>query len=58
MLNLFFYIHFKVFIVLNQLCNLPIKFSKQQLAITHMAVTTLKDNVAGVHKNVISLIVK
>jgi condensin complex subunit 1 len=48
----------QVFTVLSRLCDLPMKFPKQRLAITRAAVSTLKDKVAGVHRNAIWLIVK
>ena len=57
-LDLSSYVRSKVFTVLNRLCDLPVKFPKQRLAITRAAVTALEDKVAGVRKNAISLIVK
>jgi condensin complex subunit 1 len=57
-LDLSSYVRSKVFIVLNRLCDLPVKFPKQRLAITRAAVAALEDKVAGVRKNAISLIVK
>ena len=57
-LDLSSYVRSKVFTVLNRLCDLPVKFPKQRLAITHAAVAALEDKVAGVRKNAISLIVK
>ena len=57
-LDLSSYVRSKVFTVLNRLCDLPVKFPKQRLAIMCAAVAVLEDKVAGVHKNVISLIVK
>ncbi|KAH9972005.1 non-SMC mitotic condensation complex subunit 1 [Lactifluus volemus] len=53
-----FYVHSKVFTVLSRLCDLPVKFPKQCLAITRAAVSALEDKVAGVLRNAISLIVK
>ena len=58
LLDLSSYVRSKVFTVLNRLCDLPIKFPKQRLAITRVAVAALEDKVAGVRKNVTSLIVK
>ncbi|KAF8269469.1 non-SMC mitotic condensation complex subunit 1-domain-containing protein [Lactarius quietus] len=57
-LDLSSYVRSKVFNVLSRLCDLPVKFPKQRLAITRAAVTALEDKVAGVRKNAISLIVK
>ena len=57
-LDLSSYVHSKVFTVLNRLCDLPVKFPKQHLAITRAAVATLEDKVVGVRKNATSLIVK
>jgi condensin complex subunit 1 len=57
-LDLSSYVRSKVFTVLNRLCDLPVKFPKQRLAITRAAVAALEDKVAGVRKNAISLIVK
>jgi condensin complex subunit 1 len=57
-LDLSSYVRSKVFTVLNRLCDLPVKFPKQRLAITRAAVAALEDRVAGVRKNAISLIVK
>jgi condensin complex subunit 1 len=52
------YVRSKVFTVLSRLCDLPVKFPKQRLAITRAAVSALEDKVAGVRRNGISLIVK
>ena len=52
------YVRSKVFTVLSRLCDLPVKFPKQRLAITRAAVAALHDKVAGVRKNATSLIVK
>jgi condensin complex subunit 1 len=52
------YVRSKVLTVLSRLCDLPVKFPKQRLAITRAAVTALEDKVALVRKNAISLIVK
>ncbi|KAI0298641.1 non-SMC mitotic condensation complex subunit 1-domain-containing protein [Multifurca ochricompacta] len=57
-LDLSSYVRSKVFTVLSRLCDLPVKFPKQRLAITRAAVSALEDKVAGVRKNAISLIVK
>jgi condensin complex subunit 1 len=57
-LDLSSYVRSKVFNVLGRLCDLPVKFPKQRLAITRAAVAALEDKVAGVRKNAISLIVK
>ena len=57
-LDLSSYVRSKVFTVLSRLCDLPVKFPKQRLAITRSAVGALEDKVAGVRKNAISLIVK
>jgi condensin complex subunit 1 len=57
-LDLSSYVRSKVFNVLGRLCDLPVKFPKQRLAITRAAVAALEDKVAGVRKNATSLIVK
>ncbi|KAI9441173.1 non-SMC mitotic condensation complex subunit 1 [Lactarius psammicola] len=57
-LDLSSYVRSKVFNVLSRLCDLPVKFPKQRLAITRAAVAALEDKVAGVRRNAISLIVK
>jgi condensin complex subunit 1 len=57
-LDLSSYVRSRVFSVLSRLCDLPVKFPKQRLAITRAAVAALEDKVAGVRKNAISLIVK
>jgi condensin complex subunit 1 len=57
-LDLSSYVRSKVFTVLSRLCDLPVKFPKQRLAITRAAVGALEDKVAGVRKNATSLIVK
>ena len=57
-LDLSSYVRSKVFTVLSRLCDLPVKFPKQRLAITRAAVAALEDKVAGVRKNATSLIVK
>src|SRR5712671_2526278 len=57
-LDLSSYVRSRVFSVLSRLCDLPVKFPKQRLAITRAAVGGLEDKVAGVRKNAISLIVK
>ncbi|KAH9963997.1 non-SMC mitotic condensation complex subunit 1-domain-containing protein [Lactifluus volemus] len=57
-LDLSSYVRSKVFTVLSRLCDLPVKFPKQRLAITRAAVSALEDKVAGVRRNAISLIVK
>jgi condensin complex subunit 1 len=44
--------------VLSRLCDIPVKFPRQWLAITRVAVAALEDKVAGVRKNVTKLIVK
>ncbi|KAH9074289.1 non-SMC mitotic condensation complex subunit 1-domain-containing protein [Lactarius deliciosus] len=57
-LDLASYVRSKVFTVLSRLCDLPVKFPKQRLAITRAAVAALEDKVAGVRKNATALIVK
>ncbi|KAI0000131.1 non-SMC mitotic condensation complex subunit 1-domain-containing protein [Russula compacta] len=57
-LDLSSYVRSKVLTVISRLCDLPVKFPKQRLAITRAAVAALEDKVAGVRKNAISLIVK
>jgi condensin complex subunit 1 len=48
----------KVLTVPSRRCDLPVKFPKQRLAITHAAVSALEDKVAGVGRNAIWLIIK
>ncbi len=50
-LDLSSYVRSRVFSVLSRLCDLPVKFPKQRLAITRAAVAALEDKVAGVRKN-------
>ncbi|KZT24887.1 hypothetical protein NEOLEDRAFT_1156610 [Neolentinus lepideus HHB14362 ss-1] len=57
-LDLSSYVRTKVFAVLAKLCDLPVKFPKQRLAITRAAVGALEDKASGVRKNAIALLVK
>ncbi|KAH9970214.1 non-SMC mitotic condensation complex subunit 1 [Lactifluus volemus] len=57
-LDLSSYVRSKVLTVLSRLCDLPVKFLKQRLAITRAAVSALEDKVAGVGRNAIWLIIK
>jgi condensin complex subunit 1 len=47
-----------VLTVLSRLCDLPVKFPKQRLAIIRAAVSALEDKVTGVGRNAIWLIIK
>ncbi|KAI0063924.1 hypothetical protein BV25DRAFT_1906937 [Artomyces pyxidatus] len=57
-LDLSSYVRTKVFTVLGRLCDLPVKFPKQRLAITRAAVGALDDKVAGVRKSAVALLVR
>ncbi|GJE88854.1 condensin complex subunit 1 [Phanerochaete sordida] len=57
-LDLSSYVRTRVLSTLAKLCDLPVKFPKQRLAITRAAVDCLKDKAAGVRKTAVSLIVK
>lgn len=52
------YVRTKVLTTLAKLCDLPVKFPKQRLAITQYAVECLEDKSASVRKSAVSLIVK
>ncbi|EIN08162.1 hypothetical protein PUNSTDRAFT_102926 [Punctularia strigosozonata HHB-11173 SS5] len=57
-LDLSSYVRAKVFAVLNRLCDLPVKFPKQRLAVTQAAIDALQDKAATVRKAAIGLLVK
>ncbi|THG99612.1 hypothetical protein EW026_g2781 [Hermanssonia centrifuga] len=57
-LDLSSYVRTKVLTTLARLCDLPVKFPKQRLAITRAAVDSLEDKAAGVRKSSVALIVK
>ena len=57
-LDLSSYVRTKVLSTLAKLCDLPVKFPKQRLAITRVAVDCLEDKAASVRKNAVILIVK
>lgn len=57
-LDLSSYVRTKVLSTLAKLCDLPVKFPKQRLAITRAAVDCLEDKAAGVRKTAVVLIVK
>ncbi|TFK48960.1 hypothetical protein OE88DRAFT_1727293 [Heliocybe sulcata] len=57
-LDLSSYVRTKVFSVLARLCDLPVKFPKQRLAVTRAAVGALEDKASGVRKNAIGLLVR
>lgn len=57
-LDLSSYVRTKVFTVLARLCDLPMKFPKQRLAITRAAVDSLEDKASGVRKSAVMLLVK
>ncbi|KAI0074195.1 hypothetical protein K474DRAFT_1665696 [Panus rudis PR-1116 ss-1] len=57
-LDLSSYVRTKVFSVLSKLCDLPVKFPKQRLAITRAAVDSLEDKASGVRKGAVGLLVR
>lgn len=57
-LDLSSYVRTKVLSTLAKLCDLPVKFPKQRLAITRVAVDCLEDKAAGARKTAVLLIVK
>jgi condensin complex subunit 1 len=57
-LDLSSYVRTKVLSVLSQLCDLPVKFPKQRLAVTRAAVAALEDKAAGVRKGAVMLLVR
>ncbi|THH31058.1 hypothetical protein EUX98_g3140 [Antrodiella citrinella] len=57
-LDLSSYVRTKVLSVLARLCDLPVKFPKQRLAITRAAVDSLNDKATSVRKTAITLLVK
>jgi condensin complex subunit 1 len=58
MLDISSYVRAKVLSVLSRLCDIPVKFPKQRLAVTRAAVDALMDKAAGVRKGAIILLVK
>jgi condensin complex subunit 1 len=52
------YVRTKVLSVLSRLCDLPVKFPKQRLAVTRAAVDALEDKAAGVRKGAVSLLTR
>lgn len=57
-LDLSSYVRTKVLSVLARLCDLPVKFPKQRLAITRAAVDSLEDKATSVRKMAVTLLVK
>ncbi|KAG5641739.1 hypothetical protein DXG03_004311 [Asterophora parasitica] len=57
-LDLSSYVRAKVLQVLSKLCELRVKFPKQRLTTTKVAVSALSDKVASVRKGAIALLVK
>ncbi|CCM04752.1 uncharacterized protein FIBRA_06942 [Fibroporia radiculosa] len=57
-LDLSSYVRTKVLTVLARLCDLPVKFPKQRLAITQAAVESLEDKASSVRKAAVTMIVK
>lgn len=57
-LDLSSYVRTKVLATLIKLCELPVKFPKQRLAVTRAAVEMLEDKAAGVRKGAVGLIVR
>ncbi|KAI0320936.1 non-SMC mitotic condensation complex subunit 1-domain-containing protein [Amylostereum chailletii] len=57
-LDLSSYVRTKVSVILAKLCDLPVKFPKQRLAITRAAVNALEDKTANVRKAAISLLIR
>jgi condensin complex subunit 1 len=52
------YVRTKVLSVLAKLCDLPVKFPKQRLAVTRAAIGALEDKATGVRKSAVVLLVK
>ncbi|KAI0684926.1 non-SMC mitotic condensation complex subunit 1-domain-containing protein [Cytidiella melzeri] len=57
-LDLSSYVRTKVLSTLSKLCDLPVKFPKQRLAITKVAVDSLEDKTATVRKSAVMLLVQ
>lgn len=57
-LDLSSYVRTKVLATLTKLCELPVKFPKQRLAVTRAAVAMLEDKAAGVRKGAVGLLVR
>src|ERR1700691_1932304 len=57
-LDLSSYVRTKVLSVLSKLCDLPVKFPQQRLAVTRAAVGMLEDKAAGVRKGAVGLVVR
>ncbi|KZT06979.1 uncharacterized protein LAESUDRAFT_652146 [Laetiporus sulphureus 93-53] len=57
-LDLSSYVRTKVLTVLARLCDLPVKFPKQRLAVTRAAVDSLEDKGSTVRKAAVMLLVK
>lgn len=57
-LDLSSYVRTKVLSTLAKLCDLPVKFPKQRLAITKAAVDSLEDKTATVRKSAVQLLVQ
>ena len=58
MMDVSSYVRTKVLSVLSKLCDLPVKFPKQRLALTRAAVGALEDKASGVRKGAAGLLVK
>jgi condensin complex subunit 1 len=58
MLDLSTYVRTKVLAVFVKLCEMPVKFPEQRLAMTRVATVALEDKAAGVRKGAIALIMK
>jgi condensin complex subunit 1 len=52
------YVRTKVLSVLARLCDLPVKFPRQRLAVTRVGVDSLEDKAAGVRKAAVILLVR
>jgi condensin complex subunit 1 len=52
------YVRTKVLSVLSKLCDLPVKFPKQRLAVTRAAIAALEDKATGVRKGAVMLLVR
>jgi condensin complex subunit 1 len=55
-LDLSSYVRTKVLSTLTKLCDLPVKFPKQRLAVTRAAVGMLEDKASGVRKGAVGLL--
>lgn len=57
-LDLSSYVRAKVITTLSKLCDLPVKFPKQRLAITKVTIETLEDKGSSVRRHAVALLTK